>query len=93
MPAVVLLNTDLNNVRRKSFTMDVTTAAAEGAPGFAGEMALTNGDIENARAVIPQYARKPGYNYSLVCSYEGNVLRVYSPVSLTGVTVGVVLFF
>ena len=93
MTAVVLLNTDLNNVRRKTFTIDATTAAAHGTTGFCGELALTNSDIESARVVIPQFARKSGYNFPLTCAYEGNVLRVYSPVSLESVSVGVVLFF
>ena len=78
--------------KTKTFTMDCDSVAI-GSVGYCGELQLSSTDIENATVVIPQFARKSGYNYPITAAYEGGTLRLYSPAALTGVSVGVVLFY
>lgn len=78
--------------KTKTFTMDCNSAAMGGV-GYCGEAQLSSSDIENATVVVPQFARKSGYNYPILATYEGGSLRLYSPTSLESVSVGVVLFY
>jgi hypothetical protein len=85
-----ITNSKLSSCKLKTFTMNCTTDVQN---GYAGQLTLTVTETENAQFIVPQFARKSGYGYPLTVAYENGALRLWSPASLEGVTVGVVLFF
>ena len=81
---------NLITIISKTFTVDCADVAS-GTNMYCGQYTLTDEDKEGAKIVIPEYARKTGYNFPLTIDYENGNIRLLSPSSLTGVTVGIIL--
>lgn len=89
------LNSKLSNLTDiLTLTVDCTSpGSGETAGTFSGLYQLSENDINNAKAIIPLYARKPGNGSILICAVENGVVRITNNNSITGVTVGILRIY